>query len=121
MTNKPAPKPPYVVDTNIFMDWQARHYPAGVFVSLLSRIDELISNDRFIAPALVQEEIDAVETNDLIAWANLRPQIWVPNESMFSETMAVQGQFPDLLDPKAEFGRRMLMSSAWLIKGMALL
>jgi len=103
MTEEPASKPPYVVDTNVFMDWQARHYPAGVFVSLLSRVDELIASDRFIAPALVQEEIDAVGTNDLIEWAKNRPQLWVPNETVFSETMTVQGQFPGLLDPKAEF------------------
>ena len=34
-------KPPYVVDTNIFMDWQARHYPPDVFASLVSSIDNL--------------------------------------------------------------------------------
>lgn len=96
-------KPPYVVDTNIFMDWQARHYPTGVFVSLLKCIDELIDSKRCVAPALVREEIDAVGTNELIGWAGDRPQIWVPDETIFAESMSIQGQFPGLLDPKAEF------------------
>jgi hypothetical protein len=103
MTEEQVPKLPYVVDTNIFMDWQARHYPTGVFVSLLSKIDSLIAAHRFIAPDLVQEEIDAVGTNELIAWAKERPQLWVPRETVFGETMTIQGQFPGLLDPKAEF------------------
>lgn len=102
MTEEQVPKPPYVVDTNIFMDWQARYYPADVFFSLLSKIDGLIAAHRLIAPALVKEEIDAVGTNELIAWAKERPQLWVPNNNVFGETMVIQGQFPGLLDPKAE-------------------
>lgn len=69
MTDGTGPKPPYVFDTNIFMDWQARYYPTAVFVSLARKIDELIGDARFFAPALVHEELDIVGTNQLGNWA----------------------------------------------------
>jgi len=103
MTDSIPSKPPYVVDTNIFMDWQARYYPTAVFVSLADKIDELIREKRFYAPALVSEELDAVGTNQLIAWAQTRREIWIANENIFAETMTIQSQFPGLLDPKAEY------------------
>ena len=103
MTDSSSSKPPYVVDTNIFMDWQARYYPTAVFVSLAGKIDELIQEKRLLAPALVHEELDAVGTNQLSAWAQERKEIWVANEAVFAETMAIQSQFPGLLDPKAEY------------------
>ena len=46
-------RPLYAVDTNVFMDWQFRHYPTDIFPSILSRIDALIAEQRFCAPALV--------------------------------------------------------------------
>ncbi|TVP79358.1 MAG: DUF4411 family protein [Puniceicoccaceae bacterium] len=103
MIDPAVPKPLYVVDTNIFMDWQARYYPTAVFVSLVGKIDELIQEKRLRAPALVQEELDAVGTNQLSDWAQARKEIWIPNENLFAETMTIQGQFPGLLDPKAEY------------------
>ena len=103
MTDPAAPKPPYVVDTNIFMDWQARYYPTAVFVSLATKIDELIEGNRLYAPALVHEELDAVGTNQLSDWTKARTGIWVPNEEVLFETVAIQSQFPGLLDPKAEY------------------
>ena len=103
MVECPTPKPPYVVDTNIFMDWQYRYYPTGVFASLLTKIDDLIATGRLIAPSLVHEEIDAVGTNELIAWANKRENVWTPDDAALSEAIAIQGQFPGLLDPKSEY------------------
>ena len=102
MSHERALKPTYVVDTNIFMDWQARLYPTDVFASLIARIDELIQAGRFISPELVREELEAVGTNQLSEWAQERKKIWVSNENAFAETMAIQNQFPGLLDPKAE-------------------
>ena len=55
----------YSVDTNAFMDWQARYYPTDVFPSLLVRISDLVAQGRAKAPALVHEEIDAVGTCEL--------------------------------------------------------
>lgn len=93
----------YVVDTNIFMDWQVRYYPTDIFNSLIMRIEALIAEERFIAPALVHEELDKVGTNELSQWALEHPGIWIPNSEILGEAMMIQGRFTGLLDPKAEY------------------
>jgi len=98
-----APPPLYSVDSSAFMDWQARFYPADVFTSLLDRVDQLIAAQRFVAPALVKEELGVVGTGDLIAWADSRPVIFVPTRELLVEAQAIQNRFPGLRDPKAEF------------------
>ena len=103
MSDGAAPGPIYVVDTNVFMDWQARHYPTDVFASLLELVDQLIEAGRLIAPALVLEEIGAVGTSELIEWASERDRIWIPNEQALAGAVAIQSRFPGLLDPKAEY------------------
>lgn len=92
----------YAVDTNIYMDWQARHYPTDVFESLIARFDELIGEDRCISPALVHEELDVVGTGELSTWADDRKSIWVPNAEILAGALTIQSRFPGLLDPKAE-------------------
>ena len=67
-----APQPLYLVDSSAFMDWQARFYPVDVFKSILDRVEALIAAKRFMAPALVKEELAVVGTGDLIAWADGR-------------------------------------------------
>jgi hypothetical protein len=37
------------VDTSFFMDWQARHYPLDVFVSLNARVEALVATGQFQA------------------------------------------------------------------------
>jgi hypothetical protein len=85
------------------MDWQARYFPTDVFPGILIKVEELIAADRFIAPALVKEEIDAVGTAGLIAWAADRSGIFVPTGTHLAEAQAVQNQFTGLRDPKAEY------------------
>jgi uncharacterized protein DUF4411 len=65
----------YSVDTNVLMDWQARYYPTDVFSSLVGKMDDLISEGRLLAPELVEEELNAVGTTELTAWATARPHI----------------------------------------------
>lgn len=96
-------KPVYVVDTNVYMDWQARFYPTDVFFSLIARIDGLISENRFVSPELVHEELDAVGTGELSKWADQRRPIWVPSSEILSGALSIQSRFPGLLDPKAEY------------------
>jgi hypothetical protein len=95
--------PPYAVDTNVFMDWQARYYPPDVFSSLLERMDSLIASNRLLAPELVREELQAVGTAQLTAWTDERPAIWIPTGELLEAAMSIQGRFPGLRDPKAEF------------------
>ena len=66
--SNPAPPTIYSVDSSSLMDWQARNYPTDVFTGLITNIDALIAAGRFIAPALVKEEIGAVGTTELIDW-----------------------------------------------------
>lgn len=98
-----ASQPIYSVDSSSLMDWQARYYPADVFATIVGRVNALISANRFIAPALVKEEVGAVGTTDLIAWADARPSIFVPNVQLLTDAQAIQNQFAGLRDPKAEY------------------
>lgn len=98
-----AQPPPYSVDSSAFMDWQARFYPVDVFASILARVEILIAAQRFLAPALVKEELGVVGTGDLIAWADAHAAIFVPTRELLVEAQAIQGRFPGLRDPKAEF------------------
>lgn len=95
--------PVYVVDTNIFMDWQARYYPTDVFASMVAEIDRLISRSRLVAPELVKEELNAVGTDELNLWAERHKDMWVPNEDALLAAVTIQRRFPSLLDPKAEY------------------
>jgi hypothetical protein len=85
------------------MDWQARYYPTDVFTGLIANINALIAAGRFLAPALVKEEIGAVGTAELIDWTENHSGVFVPNASVLAETLAIQNQFTGLLDPKAAY------------------
>lgn len=102
MTESPA-RTLYILDTNVFMDWQARYYPTDIFRSLLERMDRLIAEKRCYSPQLVEEELGAVGTSELNSWAGSRPKLFVPLSEMLAEAIAIQGRFPGLLDPKAAF------------------
>jgi hypothetical protein len=85
------------------MDWQARYYPTNVFTGLVANIDALIATERFVAPALVKEEIGAVGTADLINWTENHSGIFVPSASVLTEALAIQNQFTGLRDPRAAY------------------
>lgn len=85
------------------MEWQARPYPMDVFPSLVTRISDLITAGRFLAPALVHEEVKIVGTAELIQWADENENIFVPTTEVLSEALSIQNQFTGLRDPKAEY------------------
>ena len=93
----------YSIDTNVLMDWQARYFPTDIFPSLLNYVDGMIAEERWIAPELVEEELNAVGTAELAAWAKARPHMFVPLEDVLAEALGIQARFPGLKDPKAEF------------------
>lgn len=92
----------YSIDTNAFMDWQARYYPTDVFPGVVARIGGLVERGRAKAPALVREEIDAVGTPELTDWAKANAGLFVATKDLLAEAMAIQARFPGLRDPKAE-------------------
>jgi hypothetical protein len=101
--NDPGPPPLYAVDTNVFMDWQARYYPTDVFVALPGLVGQLVSERRLFSPELVKEELEAVGTPELTAWAKTNTSVWVPTTELLAVTLAIQSRFPGLRDPKAVF------------------
>ena len=93
----------YSVDTSSLMDWQARFYPFDVFPGLVDQIEALASKGSVISPAMVHEELKAVGTSELIAWAKAHSKIFIPTPELLKETQVIQGQFTGLRDPKSEF------------------
>ena len=85
------------------MDWQGRYFPPDVFSGLVDRVEQLIAARRFIAPALVKEEIGAVGTAGLVLWTENHAGIFVPTAEALAEAQSIQNQFAGLRDPKAEY------------------
>lgn len=101
--NKPNPLPVYSVDSSSPMDWQARYYPIDVFPGLVKKVENLIANGRFRAPALVRDEIEIVGTVELINWIKNQTDVFIPTPDILANAQTIQNQFPGLRDPKAEY------------------
>jgi hypothetical protein len=98
MSDATLHRPAYSIDTSVLMDWQFRYFPTDIFTSLVNYVDGMIAEGRWLAPDIVAEELNAVGTAELVAWAKARPQMFVPIEAL-----SIQARFPGLKDPKAEF------------------
>jgi hypothetical protein len=91
----------YSLDTSVFMDWQGRYYPLDVFVTLAGRVDELIVAGECAAVDVVKEEIDAIGTPDLKAWAKAHSGLFVAlSTDIQREAAMIESAYPDLMDPK---------------------
>ena len=91
----------YSLDTSFFMDWQARYYPLDLFVSLEKKIASLIASGTCAAIELVKEEIDAVGTPGLRAWAAGQAGLFFPlSPEVQIEAAAIEASYPELMDPK---------------------
>ena len=94
----------YSLDTSMFMDWQARFYPPDIFLSLGTKIEELIADSRCNAVDLVREEIAAVGTPDLRAWAKNHRGLFVALDPQIQiEAATIESRYPDLMDPKSPY------------------
>jgi len=91
----------YSLDTSFFMDWQARYYPLDLFTSLEKKIEALIATGSCGAVQLVQEEINAVGTPGLRAWATNQSGLFLPlSPEVQIEAAAIEASYPELMDPK---------------------
>lgn len=91
----------YSLDTSVFMDWQARYYPLDLFPSLETKFTELIAAGPGRAVQLVREELDAVGTPGLRAWAKNHSGLFVPiDPAVQAAGAAIEASYPDLMDPK---------------------
>jgi hypothetical protein len=92
----------YVIDTNIFLDWWVRRYPADVFPSVQQRFDALVSANKVFAPERVHDEIKHVAPQPLKDWAKQNKGIFAPHDvAMQQEATKIQNTFPGMIDPYA--------------------
>ena len=92
----------YSLDTSVFMDWQARYYPPDIFTSLVEKIEVLIVVGQCSAVELVREEIDAVGTPELRAWAKNHSALFVTLDPLVQrEAATIESRYPDLMDPRS--------------------
>lgn len=85
------------------MDWQGRYYPTDVFAGLVGRVETLVTGGRFLAPALVRDEIEAVGTAELSRWVESHEAVFVATEEVLAEAQTIQNQFAGMRDPRAEY------------------
>ncbi len=91
----------YSLDTSVFMDWQARYYPLDLFPSLEIKFAGLITAGTGRSVQLVKEEIDAVGTPGLRAWAKASGGLFLPIDARLQAAgAAIEASYPDLMDPK---------------------
>jgi hypothetical protein len=102
--SSPQPTDVYSIDTCSLIDWQVRYYPSDVFSSLVTAMGDLVVGGRMVAPELVKEEVGAVGGSaELITWVDGQKNLFVPTPEVLAEAQAIQGRFPGLQDPKAEY------------------
>lgn len=98
-----APKPLYVVDTSALMDWHDRYYPTDVFPTLVAQVDSLIADSRLMSVELVHDEVTKMGSATLQSWAKNRKGIFDSTKNHLAHALAIEGQFPALKDPNAQF------------------
>jgi hypothetical protein len=87
----------YSLDTSFLMDWQARYYPLDLFPGLSARVEAMIADKRCHAVDLVREELDAVGTPDLKAWAASHAGLFLPlSPDVQVEAATIEARYPDL-------------------------
>ena len=91
----------YSLDTSVFMDWQARHYPLDLFPGLARRIEALIDGGECRAVDLVREELSVVGTPDVRVWIAKHKALFLSlSPEVQTEAAAIQATYPELMDPK---------------------
>jgi len=93
----------YVVDTSALMDWHDRFYPPDVFPSLAGLIGGLAASGRFRSVELVADEIASIGSAGLQAWAKANRHLFEPTSARLAEALALEGRFPGLKDPHAQY------------------
>lgn len=103
MSSPSLPTTAYVVDTSALMDWHDRFYPPDVFPSLVAHIDALLTAGRLRSPEMVRDEINSIGSNALQVWVKARPTLFDPTANHLAQALSVEGQFPALKDPRAQY------------------
>jgi len=93
----------YSVDTASLMDWHDRYYPVDVFPGLIALFDSLIVQKRVVIAETVDDEIKAVGSASLQAWAKTHKAIFEPTTEHLAEALNIEGAYPGMKDPKSQF------------------
>jgi Domain of unknown function (DUF4411) len=92
----------YAIDTNIYLDWWIRRYPADVFPTFRAQVEALIDARKWNAVERVSDEIGHVGTAELKAWAKTKRAQFIKHDaSLIAEANAVTRAYPGLIDPYA--------------------
>lgn len=101
--SSPSAKPIYVVDTSALMDWQDRYYPTDVFPTLVNLIDGLIGDARLMSVEIVHDELLKIGSAGLQTWVKARKAVFDSTKNHLTEALAIEGAYPALKDPNAQF------------------
>jgi hypothetical protein len=93
----------YSVDTASLMEWHDRYYPVDVFPGLIGLFDGLIAQKRVLIAELVDDEVKAVGSAGLQAWAKARKAIFEPTAEHLAEALNIEGAYPGMKDPRAHY------------------
>jgi hypothetical protein len=89
---------PYCVDTSGWLDGWQRHYPADVFPTLWTKLDDVIATGEIITSEEVYVEIKR-KADDLHDWIQACKQMLVPlDEPIQIRAAALLTEFPRLVD-----------------------
>lgn len=88
----------YCIDTSALIQPLEKRYPVDVFPTLWERVDELISEGRFVAPDIVLDELGRVSDN-ASAWGKARRGIFVEmDDRLLREGQAIIRRFPRIVE-----------------------
>ena len=93
----------YVIDTSALMDWHDRYYPPDVFPTLVTLLDSLIDEGRLLSVEIVKEEILKMASTGLQEWVKARKTSFDPTKNHLAEALKIEGAYPALKDPNAQF------------------
>ena len=93
----------YALDTSALMDWHDRYYAADTFPGLVMLVDGLIAQGRLISAELVHDEVKKMGSTSLQNWAKTCANIFDPTSNHLAQALSIEGQFPALQDPNAQF------------------
>jgi predicted nuclease of predicted toxin-antitoxin system len=87
----------YVIDTSALLDGWIRYYPADVFPSLWSQLEEMIKTGELVSPDEVLLELGQKD-DEIRKWAKANSTMFVPlDEDIQNATQEILIQFPRLV------------------------
>jgi len=88
----------YAIDTSAILDGWVRYYPPDVFPPVWTRLEELVTAGRLVAPDEVREELKR-KLDEPYKWARSQSGLFLPLDSAIqASATAVLKAYPKLVD-----------------------